>query len=219
MPFITFGPNSENIRANTIYCLGRNYAEHARELNNPVPSKPMVFLKPNSALELTDGVIELPAESNDVHHEVELVILIGKKGKSIPKEQAWEFVKGVGIGIDFTARDIQQQAKEKGHPWTLAKGFHTFAPVSHFLPFLQPASHQVFELELHINGQKKQHGFTSDMIFTIPEIVAYISHFSTLQEGDLIFTGTPEGVGPVKSGDVLTASLNKGLLELNLTVA
>ncbi|TNE71957.1 FAA hydrolase family protein [bacterium] len=218
MPVVQFQAQQSQLRVNTIYCIGRNYAEHAKELNNPVPTKPMVFLKPNAAIETENQTVKLPKESNDVHHEVELVLLIGKKGTSIHRDQAWEYISGVGIGIDFTARDIQQKAKDKGHPWTLAKGFDTFAPVSEFIPISKIDTAKSFDLKFWVNNELKQHGTTSDMIFSVPELVEYISGFSTIHEGDLIFTGTPEGVGKVSSGDSLKASLNNGLTELTLRV-
>lgn len=219
MPFLHIKDQIEPQRVNTVYCIGRNYAEHAKELNNPIPAKPMVFLKPNSSLELLNGKVKLPLESNDVHHEVELVLLIGKKGKSIPVEQAWSYVKAIGIGIDFTARDLQQKAKEKGHPWTLSKGFDTFGPVSEFISVEEFDLSESFELELQVNKETRQQGNTSDMIFSIPELVSYVSGFSTLNEGDLIFTGTPEGVSKVHSGDHLYAKLNKGVTSLELSIS
>jgi len=219
MPFVQISGSSESVRVNTVFCIGRNYAEHAKELNNPIPKKPMVFLKPNSSLELPNGKVELPAESNDVHHEVELVLLIGKKGSKLSVDEAWSYVSAIGIGIDFTARDLQQKAKEKGHPWTLSKGFDTFGPVSEFISSNEFNASTIFELELQINNETRQHGFTSDMIFSISELVSYVSGFSTLQEGDLIFTGTPEGVSKVNSGDKLRAILNKGVVNLELSIA
>lgn len=218
MPFITIKNQIEPLRANTLYCIGRNYAEHAKELNNPIPAQPMVFLKPNACIELPEGKVILPKASNDVHHEVELVLLMGKKGKNIAVADAWNFVKGVGIGIDFTARDIQQKAKDKGHPWTLAKGFDTFGPVSEFVPLSEIETEKPFELSLTVNNELRQQGTTADMLFSIPELIAYISSFSTLHEGDLIFTGTPVGVAKVQSGDVLKAKLNNDLAVLELSI-
>lgn len=218
MPFLHLQNQAEPIKANSVYCIGRNYAEHAKELNNPIPTKPMVFLKPNASLELVDGSMILPKESNDVHHEVELVLLIGKKGKSISVENAWDYISGFGVGIDFTARDIQQKAKEKGHPWTLAKGFDTFGPVSSFVPKNQFDLSEPFLIRLELNDELQQEGSSSDMIFSIPELVAYVSSFATLYEGDIIFTGTPEGVSKVNHGDTLIASLqgNKAVLQVSV---
>lgn len=218
MPFLHLQHKSEPIKANTIYCIGRNYVEHAKELNNPIPTKPMVFLKPNASLELVDGSMILPKESNDVHHEVELVLLIGKKGKDVSIKNVWDYISGIGVGIDFTARDIQQKAKEKGHPWTLAKGFDTFGPVSTFIPINQFDLEKPISIRLEINGELRQEGLSSEMIFSIPEIVAYISSFATLYEGDVIFTGTPEGVSKVNHGDILVATLQSNKATLKVCV-
>ncbi|MEA5557355.1 fumarylacetoacetate hydrolase family protein [Nodularia spumigena] len=217
MPFIHL-KDAAPIKANTLYCIGRNYAEHAKELNNPIPTKPMVFLKPNASLELKQGKVELPSESNDVHHEVELVVLIGKTGSAISKEAAWDYVLGLGVGLDFTARDIQQKAKDKGHPWTLAKGFDTFGPVSEILPLSAFDTSKPMQVDLTVNGEVRQNGTTADMLFSIPELISYVSGFSTLHEGDLIFTGTPEGVAKVNSGDVLVARLDQGKVVLSLEI-
>lgn len=207
-----------SISANNVFCIGRNYADHAKELNNPVPSAPIVFLKPNSCLCTQDTPIVLPSISSDVHHEVELVLAIGKTGKNITEETAEDYIQSVGIGIDFTARDLQQIAKEKGHPWSVAKGFDTFAPVSTFIP-----AHEIdfsnTDIQLSVNGITRQSGNTRDMLFTIPKLIAYLSTIFTLNEGDLIFTGTPSGVAAIKSGDAITASLNDSQITLDVIVS
>lgn len=200
-----------------ILCIGRNYAEHAKELSNPVPSKPMFFLKPESALLLDDADFQYPDFSQDVHFECEVVYRVSKRGSRIAKEDALSHVDGVGLGIDFTARDLQQEAKEKGHPWTLAKMFDGAAVVSKFLPLDSMPPHDEINFTLHVNAQLRQDGNTADMIFDLPTMLAYITRFITIEEGDLIFTGTPAGVGPVQPGDHLMGSL-EGRLLLNFYV-
>jgi len=203
---------------NSIFCIGRNYAEHAKELKNVVPDRPMVFLKPVSALIFDGESIFIPEQSKEVHHEVELVVAIGKTGKNIPESQAGDFISGYGIGIDVTARDIQQVAKEKSHPWSVAKGFDTFAPISTFIDSSNIADPQDLELKIEVNGETRQHGNTRDMIFPVKTLISYLSTIFTLSPGDLIFTGTPEGVSPIKSGDRIRATLGDKLAELNISV-
>ncbi|MEX0769849.1 MAG: fumarylacetoacetate hydrolase family protein [Balneolaceae bacterium] len=207
-----------DFRINNLFCIGRNYALHARELNNPVPDEPLVFLKPNSAILTDGGKVILPDRSEDVHHEVELIVQIGQKGKNIPKSEAHHYLSGYGIGIDLTARDLQQQAKESGKPWTLAKGFDTFAPISSFNSFTSLEELQNMELELQVNGEPRQKGNTRNMLFPIADLISYLSGVFTLQPGDLIFTGTPEGVGPVQKGDHLRAILGTDLITLDVYV-
>tara|TARA_R110002124_G_scaffold287346_1_gene473482 strand:- start:33774 stop:34427 length:654 start_codon:yes stop_codon:yes gene_type:complete len=202
----------------SIYCIGRNYAEHAKELNNPLPTSPIVFLKPQSSICFDDDEIIIPTQSSDVHHEVELVIAISKKGKNITESDAIEHIEGIGIGIDFTARDIQQKAKEAGHPWSVAKGFDTFAPISRFVPVNKNIDLENIDLELSVNGVKRQSGNSSQMIFSIASLISYLSEIFTLYPGDLIFTGTPSGVSSIQSGDRITASLGKNLTSLTVTV-
>lgn len=202
----------------TLYCIGRNYKEHALELGNKVPEQPLVFLKPRSALCYSGDVIMLPENSREVHHEVELVLAVGRKGKNIAEERALDYIAAAGIGLDLTARDLQQQAKEKGRPWSVAKGFDTFAPISRFVPLAAINDIQNLELELSINGENRQTGNTSDMIFSCAFLVSYLSDIFTLYPGDLIFTGTPEGVSALKAGDNIEAVLDKNLTHLSLTV-
>lgn len=205
-------------RVHTIFCIGRNYAAHAAELNNPVPAAPIVFIKPATAIVHNGGFIELPPQSRDVHFETEVVVAIGKRGRHIEPADAARFIRGYGIGIDVTARDIQQRAKEKGHPWTIAKGFDTFAPVSTFVPPVEIDDPQNLALRLYVNNDLCQHGNTRDMIFPISRLISYLSTIFTLSPGDLIFTGTPEGVGQLAPGDHLTAILGDELAKLNITV-
>lgn len=210
-------PNLE-LNISNIYCIGRNYAEHAKELGNKVPDKPLVFLKPTSAICFNNSEIIIPPQSEEVHHEVELVLAIGNKGKNIKTEHALSYIAGVGIGLDLTARDIQQKAKNNAHPWAIAKGFDTFAPISQFIDLNSVNSLQNLDLKLEVNGEIRQHGNTKDMIHSCAELIAYLSNYFTLYPGDLIFTGTPKGVSQIKPGDTIKASLNNNLIQLDLTV-
>lgn len=207
-----------NLAPKSIYCIGRNYIEHAKELNNPIPSSPLVFLKPQSALCFDGAEIIIPEESSDVHHEVEIVVAISKKGKDIHEHEAHNFIEGIGVGIDFTARDIQQRAKESGHPWSIAKGFDTFAPISHLLHSSEFEDLGNINVDLSVNGINRQSGNTSQMIFSIKHLISFLSSIFTLYPGDLIFTGTPSGVSQVNPGDQLTATLGKNLATLSVSV-
>lgn len=200
-----------------LVCIGRNYAKHAAELGNAVPKTPMIFLKPATALIPDGSEIVIPAASNDVHHEVELVCLIGRQGKDIPESEALDHVAGYAVGLDMTARDIQQRAKEKGHPWSVAKGFDTFAPLGAFLPASAVADPQDLSIQLRVNGELRQDGHTGDMIFPVRHLIAHASSIFTLMPGDLLYTGTPEGVGPVTPGDTLEATVT-GIPALRVSV-
>lgn len=202
----------------SIYCIGRNYIEHAKELNNPVPSSPLVFLKPQSALCFDGAEIIIPEQSSDVHHEVEIVVAISKKGKDIPEKDTLNFIEGIGVGIDFTARDIQQRAKESGYPWSVAKGFDTFAPVSRFIRSSEFEDLGNINVDLSVNGVNRQSGNSSQMIFSINYLISYLSSIFTLYPGDLIFTGTPSGVSRVISGDQISATLGEKLVTLSVSV-
>lgn len=207
-----------NLSINTIFCIGRNYAAHARELNNPVPGEPVVFLKPASSVVPNGAAIVIPAQSDDVHYEAELVVAIGKKGKNIPLEEAMDYVAGYGLGIDVTARDLQQIAKDKSLPWSVAKGFDTFAPLSDFTDRESLPDPDQIEYTLEINGEHRQHGQTSHMLFPIPFLIHYLSGIFTLNPGDLIFTGTPEGVGKLHKGDRLHTELKGTNVRLDVGV-
>ena len=202
----------------SIFCIGRNYAKHAEELKNAVPEQPMVFLKPSTAVIYNGESIVIPNQSKEVHHEVELVVAIGKTGKNISESEALNYITGYGIGIDVTARDIQQQAKEKSHPWSVAKGFDTFSPISNFITSDKVADLQELELKIDVNNETRQLGNTRDMIFPVKTLIAYLSTIFTLSPGDLIFTGTPEGVSPIKDGDKIEATLGNNLAGLSVTV-
>ncbi len=190
-----------------IICIGRNYHEHAKELNNPVPSKPVFFMKPDSALVIRNRPFFYPEFSSDIHHELEVVLKIDRLGRSIETKYASRYFSQIGLGVDFTARDLQTECKKNGLPWEIAKGFDYSAPVSKFMPVESFGDIHNLSFHLDINGKRVQTGFTSEMIFPFEHIISYVSQFITLKTGDLIFTGTPAGVGPVKVGDRLTAYL------------
>lgn len=191
-----------------ILCVGRNYTEHIKELGNEIPENIVFFLKPDTALTKGDEDFYYPDFSKEVHYECEVVVKIDKTGKNIPVSYAKDYYSSIALGIDYTLRDVQQKAKEKGLPWTLAKGFDYSAPVSEFIPLKELNKDiQNISFQLYKNNEKVQDGNTSYMIHTIDEIIAYISRFITLKTGDLIFTGTPKGVGTVQIGDVLKAVL------------
>jgi len=185
-----------------IFCIGRNYSEHAKELGNAVPENPVVFSKPDTALLKNGEPFYHPDFSNDIHHEVELVIRINKMGKKIQPKFARNYFNEIGLGIDFTARDIQQQLKEKGLPWELAKAFDGSAPLGDFIN-IESVDLKSIQFSLSKNGSIVQQGNTAHMIFSFEEIVSFISQYFTLKVGDLIFTGTPAGVSKVSIGDIL----------------
>ena len=188
-----------------IFCVGRNYVAHALELNNEVPTSPVIFMKPETA-QTTKGEFYYPDFSSNIQFEGELVVKICKNGKKIQKEFAHNYYNQISLGIDFTARDIQSDLKSKGLPWEIAKGFDNSAPTGMFLS--KEEFHGSDEkYEIFLNGKLKQEGDTQLMIFNIDELISYISNYFTLKRGDLIFTGTPSGVGPVKIGDIITGKL------------
>lgn len=188
-----------------ILCIGRNYAEHIAELNNERPSEPVVFMKPDTAILKDNEAFYHPDFSNDIHHEVEIVLKINKMGKNIESKFAHKYYDEIGIGIDFTARDVQSKLKEKGLPWEKAKAFNGSAPISSFVSKAHFSDLKNLNFHLEINGESRQVGNTSMMLWNFDEIIAEISKYFTLKTGDLIFTGTPAGVGKVKIGDKLTA--------------
>lgn len=202
-----------------IICIGRNYLDHAKELGNAVPSEPMFFLKPDSSVLHKRHAFYIPDWTDEVHYEVELVVKILKLGKAIQTKYASRYYAEVGLGIDFTARDVQRKLKAAGSPWEKAKSFDGSAVVSEQFMSLDRLgkSIQNLDFDLSINGTKVQMGSTSDMIFKVDDLISYVSQFMTLKTGDLIFTGTPSGVGPVKSGDKITGTL-EGFQMLNVNV-
>ena len=191
-----------------IIAIGRNYAEHAKELNNPVPTLPVIFMKPDTALVKDNKPFYHPDFSEDVHHEIELVLKVCKEGKHISEKFAGSYFDEIGLGIDFTARDIQNKHKEKGLPWELAKSFDDSAPVSTFIPKADFEDLYNIDFKLDINGETRQIGNTKDLIFSFERIIAFVSQYITLKKGDLIFTGTPEGVSKVSVGDHLEGYLS-----------
>jgi len=201
-----------------IVCLARNYVDHIKELGNEVPSAPVLFMKPSTAVVGDGGTIRIPPYCHECHHEVELALLIGSGGKDIPEEAALDAVAGYGVALDMTARDVQNELKKKGLPWEIAKGFDTSCPLSSFVPAQLVADPQSLRLRLQINGEVRQDGTTDHMIHPVRRIVSHVSSLFTLEPGDVILTGTPAGVGPVKPGDRLTAEL-VGLATLSVTVA
>jgi acylpyruvate hydrolase len=200
-----------------IICIGRNYIEHAHELNNPVPAEPVFFMKPETALIRAGLPFFYPDFSKDVHFEVELVLHICKLGKHINEKFAHTYYDKIGIGIDFTARDVQSICKQKGLPWEIAKAFDGSAPVSKFIPKENFADLYDINFSLQKNNEPVQKGNSGMMIFNFEKIIAYVSRFVTLKMGDLIFTGTPAGVGPINIDDNLKAFIeDKKLLDLNI---
>lgn len=205
----------ETMPLGTMYCIGKNYAAHAREMGGEVPSDPLVFLKPPAAYRQTGGVVNIPSFSHNLHHEVELVVVIGEDCAHIARTDASRVIAGYAVGLDMTLRDVQAKAKERGEPWAVAKGFVTSAPLSVVLPAHRVAdSEPIFDIELSVNGTVRQTGSTRQMERNVGELIEYLSAVFTLRRGDCIFTGTPEGVGQVVSGDRLHAILRGAFSEI-----
>lgn len=192
-------------------CIGRNYAAHIEELKNERNEEPVVFLKPDTAMLKDNQPFYLPDFSEEIHHEVEILLKISKEGKYIEPKFAPNYFQEIGLGIDFTARDLQTKLKAKGLPWEIAKAFNHSAVVSDFVPLSKYPNLDRLNFSLEVNGQIRQQGNTSMMLFDFATIISYVSKFFTLKKGDIIFTGTPSGVGPVKIGDRL-----KGYIEQDL---
>ncbi|GMY27775.1 probable acylpyruvase FAHD1, mitochondrial isoform X1 [Fagus crenata] len=201
-----------------IVAVGRNYAAHAKELGNAVPKEPVLFMKPTSSYLEVGGTIEIPHPLESLHHEVELAVVIGKKARDVPEAFAMDYVAGYALALDMTAREIQASAKAAGLPWTVAKGQDTFTPISSVLPKEAVPDPDNLELWLKVDGEIRQKGSTQDMMFKIPFLISHISSIMTLLEGDVILTGTPPGVGPVKAGQKITAGITN-LLEVYFNVA
>ncbi|MFD3272792.1 fumarylacetoacetate hydrolase family protein [Paenibacillus dendritiformis] len=206
------GMMSDGCQVRNVYCIGRNYRLHAAELGNAVPEQPMVFLKPSHAVITmeTDTMLPLPLERGAVHHEVELVLRIGRRVE--PGMTAAEAVDAFALGIDFTLRDVQDVLKQKGHPWLAAKGVLNSAPVTRFLPFPGTETLERTLFAMHNNGRLVQEGRAEEMLFSLDTLIDYTAHHYGLGEGDLLFTGTPAGVGPVQAGDRLELSWDGELL-------
>lgn len=199
-----------------IICVGRNYGEHARELGNEIPEEPVVFMKPETAVTPDGGVFYIPSYSSDAHFEAELIFRIGKTGKHLAPQFAGRYLNAVSVGIDFTLRDVQQKLKEKGLPWERAKAFDGSAAIGRWSPLTgEQAPDQLFEFSLNVNGELRQSGKSNEMIHSVSKLIAYISSFVTLKAGDIVFTGTPAGVGRVNPGDRLEAFLgSEKILEI-----
>jgi 2-keto-4-pentenoate hydratase/2-oxohepta-3-ene-1,7-dioic acid hydratase in catechol pathway len=190
-----------------IFCVGRNYAEHAKELKNEVPSAPVIFMKPHTALLTDNQDFYYPNFTKDLHYECEIVLRICKNGRSVSEKFARSYYNAVTVGIDFTARDLQQHQKEKGLPWEIAKAFDNSAVIGQWKNITEEEKNHPLLFSLKKNNEVVQEGNTENLLFSFEKVIAYVSQFFTLNMGDLIFTGTPQGVGPVAIGDQLSASL------------
>ena len=210
-------PDGREVRPGKILCIGRNYAAHVAEMGDVSEAEPVVFLKPSTALVASEGEVVLPRQSDDVHHELELVAVIGTGGRHIAEAEALGHVAAYALGLDLTARDLQAQAKAQKGPWSIAKGFDTFAPLGPLTPADQIPDPQALEIALAIDGETRQRGTTDHMVFSVARIVSFLSSVFTLEPGDLVYTGTPEGVGPVHDGQRLEAT-GSGLEPLVVTV-
>ncbi len=206
-----------DLKPSKIACVGRNYAAHAIEMESAVPEQPVIFLKPPSSLIPTNSEIVIPEGVGTIHHEIELAVIIGKTGKNIPLDEAMDYVLGYTVFLDITARDLQRIAKKNGLPWTISKGYDTFAPMGPRIVRRDAIDPHSLEMRLWVNGVLRQKGSTSNMLFRIPELISYISSVMTLEEDDIIATGTPEGVGPLREGDVVDAEI-EGIGVLHETV-
>lgn len=206
MQQVFFNNANQGVRVSNIFCIGRNYAAHISELGNKPSDSPLVFLKPTSALN-TENIIHLPVFSNEIDYETELVLLIGRSAKAVKAEDAWDYIAGYGLGLDLTARDLQAVAKQQGLPWTLAKGFDDSASVSAFIPASEISEPGALSFQMKLNGIERQQGFVSQMLFDIPYLIEFLSNRFSLQAGDLIFTGTPEGTGRLQQGDRIEIAL------------
>ena len=192
-----------------VVCIGRNYADHAKELNNPVPSSPILFIKPATAVVPFSPSFTIPVDRGECHHETEIAVLIGKTLCQADAEQAQAAIVGLGIGLDLTLRDLQSKLKEKGHPWERAKAFDGACPLTPFVPVSAFSDLASVTESLCVNGIERQRGHTSDMLFPILDLLVYVSHIFTLQPGDVVLTGTPAGVAPLCPGDQLTVTLDE----------
>ena len=200
-----------------IICIGRNYREHAKELNNAIPEKPVFFMKPDTALLQKNNPFFYPDFSNDIHYETEIVLKINRNGKHIDEKFAPKYFNEISVGIDFTARDLQAEQKKKGLPWEIAKAFDGAAPIGKFISKENFADINNLNFSLKINGKTRQQGNNRDMMFSFNRIIAYVSGFISLKTGDLIFTGTPAGVGPTAINDHFEVFIeNEKLLEFNV---
>jgi 2-keto-4-pentenoate hydratase/2-oxohepta-3-ene-1,7-dioic acid hydratase in catechol pathway len=189
-----------------VFCIGRNYRAHVAELNNTVPESPVVFIKPTTSLIPKNSIITMPSHGNDLHYETELVVLIGQEGRPENPEDTHRFVEGLSLGLDLTLRDVQSGLKKKGLPWEKAKGFDGSAPLGTFVSYKPGIDLGNISFTCEINGEERQQGNTGNMIFSIPTLLMELSRIWVLKPGDLVFTGTPEGVGSLHSGDTITVN-------------
>lgn len=219
MKHIRLKYSNELIPVGKIVCIGRNYIEHAAEMKSEIPESPIIFLKPSTALIYDGDSIVIPNISKNMQHEVELVVAISQKAKNINIESAYNYVLGYGVGLDMTLRDVQSEAKKKGLPWSIAKGFDTSAPISDIIPVEKINEPHKLELICRVNGEIRQHDSTEKMIFKVDKLIQYISNIFTLERGDLIFTGTPEGVSQVFPGDVIEAEIPEIVKIKNTVIA
>ncbi|MCE8035592.1 MAG: fumarylacetoacetate hydrolase family protein [Halomonas sp.] len=194
-----------------IVCIGRNYADHAKELDNPIPTEPLLFIKPATSAVRLDEPLEPPFSRGEVHYEAELALLIGERLTHATSDEAERAIVGIGLALDLTLRDVQTRLKEKGHPWEIAKSFDGACPLSDFLPLSRVPNWNALTFELEIDGELRQHGEGSDMLFPVPTLVAEMSRHFTLEPGDVVITGTPEGVGELPRGAKLRLTLTGGL--------
>jgi 2-keto-4-pentenoate hydratase/2-oxohepta-3-ene-1,7-dioic acid hydratase in catechol pathway len=209
--------SDEKIQIGKIICLARTYKKHAQEMNAKTPQEPLLFLKPESSIIFNNGTIISPPHTSCIHHEVELGVVIGKKGKNISQNSAMNHILGYLVALDVTARDIQSRAKKNGWPWSISKGFDTFCPISNVVKKNKVDTPLNLSLQLFVNKRLQQQSNTKYMMFPFERIIEYISSVMTLKKGDLILTGTPEGVGEIKPGDSIKACLGN-ICELNVTV-
>lgn len=204
LPSLPVAGSDARFPVSRIYCVGRNYAEHAREMgHDPDREPPFFFMKAANSIVQNNSAISYPVGTKDVHHEIEMVVAIGKGGKNIPVETALDHVWGYGVGLDMTRRDIQGEAKKMGRPWEMGKSFDESAPVTALRPATEIGHPAKGAITLKVNGQVQQNGDLAMQIWSVPEQISYLSHLITLLPGDLIFSGTPAGVGPIKAGDKL----------------
>lgn len=217
-PAVPVKGRAEQFAVHRIYCVGRNYAAHAREMgNNPDREPPFFFTKPADAIVQNDAHIPYPSRTTNFHHEIELVVAIGKAGRDVAAAQALDHVYGYAVGNDFTRRDLQTDAKDHGRPWDISKGFDRSAAISAITPAAQSGHLRNGRIWLKVNGQLRQQGDLSDLIWSVPEVIAELSTLFELQPGDLIYTGTPAGVAALKKGDRIEGGID-GLDELLTTI-
>ncbi|PIQ82518.1 MAG: fumarylacetoacetate hydrolase [Candidatus Omnitrophica bacterium CG11_big_fil_rev_8_21_14_0_20_64_10] len=204
IPHLTVG--TQTFSPSRVFCIGKNYAEHVRELNDPPPEQPVVFMKPPACLMPPGIPLARPRHGRVLHHEAEVVLLVGRESGNVSGGRAWDRIAGITLGLDLTLRDVQSDLKRKGHPWELSKAFEQSAPIGQFVSPLQVPFRDAIPFECRVNGEVRQSGNTRDMMFPVPRLIQFLSSVWTLVPGDLIFTGTPAGVGPLQTGDRVTLS-------------